>query len=302
MLGDQAAGTRGLMVGSVVMHLSQEELENVSTKFPIPKDACRAIIRLLTYDPIAASAYWDPIWQPLFRLDNGGFLLSPSLILGSSAERNLMTLLNRRDETRQQYNLVSVEKESEQLSKLESFFTGDRFITRRRIRLSRQDGTRLTDIDLLVLDRSEGSVLIAQAKWLIRPDYVTEVLAKDQEILDALEIMVETIDRVSELGVLWIAQVLGRNVGDRLCDVTALVINRDFLPSGWVKNERVPVVDTTFVSDFVRSREFTGLRSLYEAAGRFDDVLVAQHRSKPAYESMRVGDYTFELPVTEAAD
>lgn len=53
------------------------------------------------------------------------------------------------------------------------------------------------------------------------------------------------------------------------------------------------VVDRAFVADFLRSRDFAGLNSLYEAAIRFDDILAVRNAHEPSYESVRVGDYIF---------
>jgi hypothetical protein len=300
-VGDQAAGTTGLMTGSAVMLLSSDEPEAMCNRFPLPIDVRRSIIRELTYDPppFASAGYWDPIWQPIFPMRENAFLISPSLILGSSAERNLVTLLNKKPATRELYHRLSLEKETEQLSEIETLFPAHRFLWRRCVQVKRQDGSKLSDADLLVFDRSEVSLMIIQAKWLIRPDYVTEVRSRDEEIENALKTMANVLARVRELGAPWISQVLGEDCHIGPSEIRGLLINRDFLPSGWVIEKEIPAVDAEFLRTFIRCNKFTGLRSLHQAASQLDKVLVSEFPFNKTSEQIRVGEYSFEWPAME---
>lgn len=55
LLGDRAAGTTGLMSGSVVMQVSAEELQTISNKFPLPLEVRNSIIRDLSYDGLSSA-------------------------------------------------------------------------------------------------------------------------------------------------------------------------------------------------------------------------------------------------------
>ena len=245
---------------------------------------------------------WDPIWQPLFKLSEDSFLVSPSLITGSSAERNLITLLNKIPRTRQIYHQLSLEKENEQLSELKKLFAADRFASRSRLNVKRKDGSTLSDADLILFDKQEGFALIVQVKWLIRPDYVTEVAARDQEIAKALKTTRDVVDRVRELGSGWLERVVEHVPTNALMRIEGLLVNRDFLPSGWVNDEDVPVVDMAFLENFINSDGFTGLHSLYHAALRFDKTLISQHAAKDTTIVIALGGYTFECPGMEPLD
>ncbi len=294
---DGAVGTTGVAVGSVVMQMSEAELTNLSSVFPVSRAAARSIIEDLTYSPQAN--YWDPIWQPLFRLTDGSFLISPSLIMGSSPERNLITFLNRNPQKTQFYTRVSSQKEDAQLTELEGLFVPDRFVTRRRVPVHRPDGSQLSDIDLLVFDRQEGSALLLQAKWLIWPDYVTEVLSADDQLLRAIEVARNTQVRVEQLGGHWLSEVLEIDLPGASNILKVLIVNRDFLPSGWVADDLVPVVDMAFLREFTQSDDFQGLESLHAAASGLDESLGSQYRLKTSYQKIVAGKYFFELPIFE---
>jgi hypothetical protein len=167
------------------------------------------------------------------------------------------------------------------------------------VQVKRQDGSKLSDADLLVFDRSEVSLMIIQAKWLIRPDYVTEVRSRDEEIENALKTMANVLARVRELGAPWISQVLGEDCHIGPSEIRGLLINRDFLPSGWVIEKEIPAVDAEFLRTFIRCNKFTGLRSLHQAASQLDKVLVSEFPFNKTSEQIRVGEYSFEWPAME---
>src|ERR1700685_2382244 len=65
---------------------------------------------------------------------------------------------------------------------------------------------------LMLYDATNSLILLVHAKWLLRPDAVQEVLAKDDEIRSALTIADNAATRIRELGGQWISNVLGSKV------------------------------------------------------------------------------------------
>ncbi len=295
-LADDVVGTKGDAVGSVVMQTSQDLLMRAGSLFPIPQEAWRAIFDVLVYHP--TRKYWDPFWQPIIRTSDGTLLISPHMIIASSPQRNLITLLNRTSEGRKFYDRVSSQKEEEQLSLLAKLFDASRFITRKRVPVSRTDGTTLTDIDLALYDKGDDVLLLMHAKWLIRPDMVQEVLARDKEVQAALHTAASAFTRISELGVGWISNVLGTDLKSSP-KLYSVVVNQDFVPGGWVYNDQIPVVNTDFVTEFVHSPQFKGVASLYAACAGFNEYLEEKHPVKLAHDEVQFGDYVFEIPTIE---
>jgi hypothetical protein len=291
----EAVGVKGGAIGSVVMRFGQDELFKAAQG--LSREECQSIVDDLTYDP--GEGYWDPFWQPLFRISDGTYLLSPGLVQTSSAERNLIVMLNRNRQKKRYYDAVSYQKEAEQLAELRHLFDAERVTLRERVPVPRRNGSLMTDIDLLIYDSEEHLVLLVHAKWLVRPDNVAEVLSKDQEIEEGIQVARQASERIEELGPAWLCDILKRNVGDKPVEVKSIVVNRDFLPGGWVYDERIPVVDLHFARKFFQTSGTRDLRSFYAAAMENDESLAKLHPIAFAYDEMEFGEYTFELPTIE---
>lgn len=298
-LGDGAVGTKGGAIGSLVMQMSEGSLMKAGNLFPIPEEAWRSIFSALVYQP--SRKYWDPFWQPIIKTLNGTLLISPHLIAASSPQRNFITLLNRTNAGRKFYNRVSSQKEEEQLNELGKLFDASQYITRKRVPVPRDDGTTLTDIDLVLYDKVDHALLLMHAKWLIRPDFVQEVLARDDEVQSALHTASSASARITELGVGWISSVVGADLKERPPKLYSVVVNQDFVPSGWVYDDQIPVVNTDFVKEFVGSSQFNGLASLYAACAGFNEYLEKKHPVGLSHDELRFGDYLFEIPTVEPA-
>jgi hypothetical protein len=297
-LADTTVGTRGGAIGSLVMQMSEPSLMQAGRVFPVPPEAWHSIFKALIYQP--TRNFWDPFWQPIIKVSDETYLIAPHLVITSSPERNLITLLNRSAAGREFYNRVSSQKEDDQLNGLCNLFPSSRYTTRKRVPVTRKDGSTLTDVDLMLYDEPNGVLLLVHAKWLIRPDTVQEVLAKDDEVRSALRIAANAAVRIRDLGHEWISSVLEVEL-TALPKLHSIVVNRDFVPSGWVYDEQIPVVNTDFVTRFVDSSQFTGLDSLYAASAGFSEYLEKKHPVKLDRDEIRFGDYLFEFPTVEQA-
>jgi len=298
-LADEAVRTKGGAIASAVMELNDEALIRASALFPIPTEAAQSIVTALTYQP--SKKYWDPFWQPIIKTLEGRLLISPHLIIGSSPERNLITLLNRSASGRRLYNMVSAEKELEQLTELDSLFTGNRYTCRRRVPIQRADGTTLTDIDLVLYDQVDRVTLLIHAKWLIRPDFVTEVLARDEEMRSALDKAAAAAKRVLEMGAKWLSGALCLQLAGGSFAVRSLIVNRDSIPSGWVYDDKIPVVNMQFLREFVQSPNFNGVTSLCAGCDEFYSHIEKLHPVTLARRDIKFGDFVFEVPTLELA-
>jgi hypothetical protein len=280
------------------MEMNEDALTRAGRLFPIPAEAWRSIFNTLVYQP--NRTFWDAFWQPIIKVSAEKYLIAPHLVITSSPERNLITLLNRSAAGREFYNRVSSQKEAEQLNGLCELFPSSRYVARKRVPVTRSNGSILTDIDLMLYDRFNGILLLVHAKWLIRPDTVQEVLAKDDEVQSALIVAANAAARVTELGREWISNALELELTG-IPKLHSLIINRDFVPSGWVYNDQIPVVNTDFVAKFVGSAKFTGLDSLYAACANFYEYLKERHPVEVHRKEIRFGDYLFDFPTLQQA-
>jgi hypothetical protein len=293
---DEAVGTTGGALGSLVMQVSDEWLSKARTLFPIPQAAWHSIVKLLTYQPMRD--YWDPFWQPIIKTVDGTLLIAPHLITSSSPERNLITLLTRSEAGRASYNRVSSEKEREQLNALAHLFQPPRYLLRTRVLVPRGDGTTLTDIDLFLYDEKTDVLLLLHAKWFVRPDTIQEQLARDQEVQVAVRTAATAAARITELREAWISRVLGIELNS-LPTLHSVVVCRDFVASGWVYDQNIPVIDAGFLTNFVGSPQFTGLASVYAASAEFTKSVEKMHSAESSEREFPLGEYIFEVPTME---
>jgi hypothetical protein len=131
---DKSVGTSGGAIETAVMVLTVAELDTLGGIFALDSETFATIRDLLTYEP--SRNYWDPFWQPLFRIADGRFLLCPSLILGSSAQRNLVNLMTKTEVRRKLYDAISVQKEEEQLNEMERVLSFGNHTIKRQVPLS----------------------------------------------------------------------------------------------------------------------------------------------------------------------
>lgn len=126
------------------------------------------------------------------------------------------------------------------------------------------------------------------------------MLSKDEELERAIRVARNCAKRALELGAPWVSGFFGRPPGDRPLVMRSIVVNRDFLPCGWVKKDGdIPIVDQTFVGDFIGSGHFTGLLALHNAALDLDRALEARHPVRFGTRSKQVGSFSFNSPTIE---
>jgi hypothetical protein len=115
----------------------------------------------------------------------------------------------------------------------------------------------------------------------------------------ALELANTVEARVRDLGVNWLSRIFGEDLGDSEVRVGSILVNRDFVPSGWVSQESVPVVDLAFLKEAILSSGDRGLSEVHARCLDFDDELLRRFPSEPSFGQIQFGKYSFEVPTLE---
>ena len=121
----------------------------------------------------------DPALQPLIPVGADSILISPSLILCSSPERNHCMLLNSIPEEREVYSRLVDEKEALMRDEILNVCDVKRY---RPFSGGVAGRKELPDIDLALIDDDRRLVLILELKWFIGPDEVREVLNRSDDL------------------------------------------------------------------------------------------------------------------------
>lgn len=121
----------------------------------------------------------DPALQPLIPVGGDTILISPSLILCSSLERNHCVLLNSIPEEREVYLRLVDRKEGLMREEILSVSGSKSYRSYSGGVAGRRE---LPNIDLALIDDDRKFVLVLELKWFIGPDEVREVLNRSDEL------------------------------------------------------------------------------------------------------------------------
>lgn len=180
-LSCMASNAEGGGLNSCVMIKTYEELENQFLSYTnLSKERIKAIIDFITYNPNLRNV--DILWQPLIKLSTSEYAISPSIIMTSSYERNIISLINKVDQ--KSYSKISSTKEAimscEITEKLKKYIN-------LKSAFSRPLPDRLPDMDMVLYDSVTKTVLVGELKWLIATDSIQEVCARDEDIKKGIE-------------------------------------------------------------------------------------------------------------------
>lgn len=120
----------------------------------------------------------DVILQPFIPLNGTLLALTPHLLLVSRPERNLITLIHKKKD--HQYFDLTNQREQLMLNELSSAISTK---TELAIITNKELPGDLPDIDYALYDMPNHTVLLCELKWLIEPDSVQEVCAREAELL-----------------------------------------------------------------------------------------------------------------------
>lgn len=180
-----AAGQRAAHFGfngSVSVQSSDELRRRVCRYSGHDMSTVSAVLTDLTYGSRAVRRA-DPALQPVVQISEEIVMLSPSLILSISPERNLCTLLNSIPEERQIYAGLVQKKEALMREQILNAIAGTHY----RPKWGKVIGMKeLPDVDLAVIDDRDRLVLLLELKWFIAPDEVSEGLNRCEDLGDGI--------------------------------------------------------------------------------------------------------------------
>lgn len=173
----------------------------------------------------------DAMLQPIFVLSENKLAISPSLILESNAERNVLDLVNRKNSS--VYDRVKDLKEEQWSAELEQVLRGYRLTAKAQVKYAN------TKMDLIIINEKRSFALTCELKWILTAD----------------RIKADHVEYVSEgFGQAWRASEWSAGNRDALaerldlpkgslqnCDFKPLLICKDTLLNGLAKHEDVPI-------------------------------------------------------------
>lgn len=172
------SGIAGGAVECCIMVVTKEEIiDEVSKYTNLDCEVIENTINLLTYNNTYYERNIDVIWSPLISLKDNLIAISPNLVMSSSPERNVISLINKVNQAT--YSRLSSQKES---IMLRDFVDEISKYTNIDIRNNKPLPAPLPDIDVIMFDKNTESLLMCELKWLLQSDSIQEVCERDKDI------------------------------------------------------------------------------------------------------------------------
>jgi hypothetical protein len=238
------------MQAVLITRLSQL-VEWIAQPNGLPHGVVRAVLDDLTFGNRGIRAP-DPMLQPLFEIVDGSIALTPSILLNSSAERNLATLMNKIPKEQAIYSKLVDEKEEKMRARLQSELGGNGL----RFESGRMPGN-LPDLDLAVIDDLNKECFVCEMKWFIEPAEAREVIDKSKELTKGIGQASRLSKAISE-GSNDLHSRLRINSEYR---VTPVVLSETWIGFGNIQDESVPIIKIDHFRSVVNERGMSDIRS-----------------------------------------
>jgi hypothetical protein len=232
---------------SVIVQSFQELLSRISRYSGISTAKSGAILQDLTYGE-GGIMYPDPAIQPLIPLSQGRLALMPSIIIASSAERNLCVLLNRLGHERDGYRAMANQKESWLRNWILERIRGRGLRTWSGRVPGRKD---LGNVDLAIVDDEREACLLCELKWFITPSDPREWIEKSEEIAKGVSQALALRSAFAQ-GCSALMSCLGISERYRF---SAMVTTPGWIGQARSQHELVPVLGTSHVASKLASSD-----------------------------------------------
>jgi len=191
-----------------------------------------------------------------------------------------MRLVSIHPDLRRYGSTISKAKEQTALAELESLFPQPQYRVRQNVVIQ-----GLTDVDLLVYERSTGFVLAMQHKWFAAPDTLRESASNDERLQEGVGQAAASSDafRESHESIRTALNILQE---DPVGEVEAVVVCRGSEPTGFLGNSQVPIITEL---------AFRRLRSEADSLPALWSLIVTRPDQREAAESFENGEMSFSL-------
>lgn len=172
------SGITGMAVEYCVVLKTKDELINFIQKLvSVEYEVIRNIINLITYSQEYYDKKIDLIWSPIVPVKDDSIAISPSLIMYSNPERNIISLINKVKQST--YSRLSSSKEEIMVTE---FINEVSKYPNIKVESNRPLPGNLPDVDIVMFDKSTETLLVCELKWLLETDSIQEVLERDKDI------------------------------------------------------------------------------------------------------------------------
>jgi hypothetical protein len=246
---------RGLGVNQICLQTSRDEyIADISRISGLPKGATTAITSALTLGTDTTAP--DPALQPLVPIGAGRLAILGSTILSSNWSRNMLSLHAR--VSRATFDASSAVFEKEMIEKIRALI-GDRHQCLSAIHIPTKYGPE--EIDILLIDKANHSIMIVELRWMLQPGDVREVINRAKAVGEKVTQAARKVER-ARISLPMILARLGLTSGAWTVNGIVVIDGFGGRPSSIPK--KIPVVpQSVFIKAISSSRDLEHLHAVF---------------------------------------
>jgi len=258
------------------------------------KEVIARVIKDLTYDP--KIPYIDIIQQPLIEISKNEIYFSPNLIIGSLIDRNLQVLLTKLPYRQKEYDRLKNLKEEKMINDITVQLRINEFEYRPKIKL-KENNRVITDIDILIWDRSHKNFLIIELKWFYGADSTQEVYNHDIQFYEGitktkntLEYLYNHFEKIESL------IKIPSSKGSK--NIYGVIVSIMGTPSPFIRDPNFPVIEEEDFYEYIKKSK-GDVQKLYKIILSFFESKKRLPKFKESSQEVRVENFRFILPAIE---
>ena len=237
------------------------------------------MINYISFEPNKKNA--DIMYQPIIELNDSTVMISPILFICSRPERNLLCVVNTKNDKNHSREVNSLE--DLMIAELEQHINCKNIVKRKKLNDS------LPDIDFAIFDENTSSVLLCELKWFLEADSTKEVYAREDEITHGCEQVESVMNYAMSDKQAFIKQVFGVE-SDMDYDLFCCVIAKHNVRT---KNKYVPVIDIQSIEKLFESLP---LNTVFHAIRNRDFEIDIPDSATITHKEVNYAGYTFKIP------
>lgn len=291
--GCMVARAQRTEVSNLFMIQSREEwISEIMNCITIDKKTCEIIFDQLVYDYSlyeTANKSPDITYQPFVLLSNGKYLLVNSLVQQSNYERNQWELLS----------IINPDLHSILRNKKEEFWREELKELCKKLNLSAKGpfpfkcSQGRSDIDIILIDRENKTILLIELKWLTSPDRIKDVIYLSKELGKGLSQIELALFYVEEKKDEFATKVEIDENKISEYEILGLVMSKNSMGNGYTHQENIPIINERIFKWLLSEPHHKDIKTLWKIGDelRFMPKEGIHFRSKDTDSSF--GNYHF---------
>jgi archaellum component FlaC len=160
------------------------------------------------------------------------------------------------------------------------------------------DNKNITDIDMVILEKTTASLILLQLKWPIRPKSTLDLFNKDKEIENGIEQASKAYEYVSNNLDIFMKNQFSDEKDINIQKINSLVVVRDNIGTSAIYGKNIPVVDYDYFISQISNLDRAIIKIVENAIGH--PYLPKKDKDfKVVRRKIQIANYLLEFPIAE---